>query len=170
MLEGALKQKKLIGYLAFLVFALCNVFFIFYSGFKASPIGSEWISNLYHSGHFDILNSNLYAMFYGRSNTGFAIDSSAGIRIQAFIAFAYTYHYLNWFSKTEVIKWHLTPRPWIILSVIVWITSIALHLINIQAGILFIATLSLLHVYLEFPLNHRSFQSIGNRLFRMKPI
>jgi hypothetical protein len=27
-------------------------------------------------------------------------------KVQSFIAFAYTYHYLNWFSKTSIIKWN----------------------------------------------------------------
>jgi hypothetical protein len=26
------------------------------------------------------------------------------------IAFAYQYHYLNWFSKTSIIKWHEVTR------------------------------------------------------------
>ena len=32
--------------------------------------------------------------------------SPAGLAIMRFIAFAYAYHYLNWFSKTAVIRWH----------------------------------------------------------------
>jgi hypothetical protein len=27
-----------------------------------------------------------------------------------FIAFAYTYHYLNWFSKTDIIRWHVVSQ------------------------------------------------------------
>ena len=35
--------------------------------------------------------------------------STVGIMLMRFIAFAYMYHYLNWFSKTEVIRWHKVP-------------------------------------------------------------
>jgi len=92
------------------------------------------------------------------------LDSPNGLRIQGFIAFAYTYHYLNWFSKTEVIKWYKVPKGQLLLSASIWILSIALHLIDVKVGIMFIALLSMLHVIMEFPLNHRSFVSIGRTL------
>ena len=34
----------------------------------------------------------------------------AFFKVQAFLAFAYTYHYLNWFSKTLIIKWHQVAK------------------------------------------------------------
>jgi hypothetical protein len=39
------------------------------------------------------------------------IYGRAAARDHAAIAFAYTYHYLNWFSKTSVIQRHKIPRP-----------------------------------------------------------
>ena len=39
--------------------------------------------------------------------TLFGMDENAQTftRVMRFIAFAYTYHYLNWFTKTRVIGW-----------------------------------------------------------------
>jgi len=166
MLEGALKKKKLIGFLALLVFIICNGFFFLYPSIDANILTSEWVQNLFLDSDFYYVNLNFYNLFYASTGETFVLDSSIGTRIQGFIAFAYTYHYLNWFSKTKIIKWHLTPRPWLVFSVVVWGASIALHIIDMKVGILFIATLSLLHVYLEFPLNHRSFRNIGSIIFR----
>jgi hypothetical protein len=42
--------------------------------------------------------------------TQFVYYSKTGVLLMRFIAFAYLYHYLNWFSKTEVIRWHKVPK------------------------------------------------------------
>lgn len=85
-------------------------------------------------------------------------------KLQIFIAFAYTYHYLNWFSKTTVIKWHnaLTPSRTIGIAVL-WIISVSLFWNDYRTGFLALLGLSILHVIVEFPINIQSVQSI----FRM---
>ena len=35
----------------------------------------------------------------------FGFFSEVGIMLMRFIAFAYLYHYLNWFSKTKIIRY-----------------------------------------------------------------
>ncbi len=67
-------------------------------------------------------------------------------------------------SKTEVIKWHKISRSQLLFSFAIWIISIAIHRIDVKTGIMFIALLSMLHVLMEFPLNHKSFISIGRML------
>src|SRR5207244_6947152 len=88
----------------------------------------------------------------------------AGLAIMRFIAFAYAYHYLNWFSKTAVIRWHAAAvrRPWAILGL--WAAAVALYFLNYGIGFVALATLSLLHVFLEFPLNVRPVVGIGREL------
>ncbi|MCB0649016.1 MAG: hypothetical protein KDC49_20240 [Saprospiraceae bacterium] len=167
MLEGALKNKSTIGYLAFLVFILCNVFF-FILPTDAVPLTNQLTQKLFLESDFYQVNLNLNYLIFGTDGSTFVLDSSIGRQIQGFIAFAYTYHYLNWFSKTKVIKWTQVPKPWLFASVTVWILSIVLHLINMKIGIAFIAFLSTLHVYLEFPLNHKSFVNVGSMLFGFK--
>ena len=160
MLEGAMKSGKSITYAAFSFFVFCNIIFFIYPNITPRLLTNPTTQNVFLEGDFFYMNLNFYNLFYGESNGPFVLDSSIGTRIQGFIAFAYTYHYLNWFSKTEIIKWHKIPKRWLIISAIVWLVSIAIHLINVKLGILCIASLSLLHVYLEFPLNSKSFANI----------
>jgi hypothetical protein len=84
--------------------------------------------------------------------------------VQRFIAFAYTYHYLNWYSKTEIIKWHKVPLKWLVVSVAIWMASIALYIYDFRTGLVALFFLSLLHVFLEFPLNFRSIVGIKEEL------
>jgi hypothetical protein len=86
--------------------------------------------------------------------------SQAGILLMRFIAFAYTYHYLNWFSKTEVIKWHKVPKARFIAVIILWITSLVLYGVNYSLGLRWLYFLSFCHVLLEFPLNMVSITGI----------
>ena len=86
--------------------------------------------------------------------------SQTGILLMRFIAFAYTYHYLNWFSKTEVIKWHKVPKARFIAVIVLWITSLVLYGINYSLGLRWLYFLSFCHVLLEFPLNMVSITGI----------
>jgi hypothetical protein len=80
------------------------------------------------------------------------------------IAFAYTYHYLNWFSKTSIIKWHAVPRARATAIVIAWTAAVTLYFVDYGMGLSVLYVLSLLHVLLEFPLNHQTFVGIGSEL------
>ncbi len=86
--------------------------------------------------------------------------SQTGILLMRFIAFAYTYHYLNWFSKTEVIKWHKVPKARFIGVIVLWIVSLVLYGINYSLGLRWLYFLSFCHVLLEFPLNMVSITGI----------
>lgn len=76
-----------------------------------------------------------------------------------FIAFVYTYHYLNWFSKTNILQWHRMSKQRIGLIASLWLASIALYAFDYKMGLLVLFFFSMLHVILEFPLN---IQSITN--------
>jgi len=80
-------------------------------------------------------------------------DSTIGLLLMRFIAFAYLYHYLNWFSKTEVIKWHKVPKKRFIVIVALWLIACGLYIYNYAIGLTFLFFLSFTHVLLEFPLN-----------------
>jgi hypothetical protein len=94
------------------------------------------------------------------------ILSVVGIKIQIFIAFSYTYHYLNWFSKTSIIGWgkQLQTRHLLIVGFI-WLLAVTLYWYNYIIGFKVLAFLSLLHVLLEFPLNITSIKTIVVKLF-----
>lgn len=77
-----------------------------------------------------------------------------GVRIQIFIAFAYTYHYLNWFSKTSIIGWKKAiSKEWAFWILSIWILSVGLYVYDFKTGFIALFFLSSLHVFLEFPLN-----------------
>ena len=90
--------------------------------------------------------------------------SSYGALVGRFVAYAYTYHYLNWFSKTSLIGWHKVS-PWRLGAVgAFWIVSMALYAQDYRLGLKVLYGLSFLHVFLEFPLNHVSFVGIGREI------
>lgn len=180
MLVGALKAKSGAGLVAITVFGMCTIVLL------ALPTASPYpatpsIADNYRG--FLSMNRALVGMFginpaiTTAPANGFAPEdialyfSSAGIRVMRFIAFAYTYHYLNWFSKTSVIQWHKTSRMSLIIIFGVWILSAALYLYDYRTGLRWLYVLSLGHVLLEFPLNHRSFIDLKNQLaLRLKNI
>lgn len=163
ILDGALKSRSTSGVISFIVFIVCNLAFFVVPDIDGRLLQHAYTQNIFLEGNFYSINQGLNAIIYSVSES-FVLDSANGLRIQGFIAFAYTYHYLNWFSKTEVIKWHKIPRAQLILAIAIWAVSIALHLVSVKLGIMFIALLSMLHVVMEFPLNHRSFASIAQQL------
>ena len=93
--------------------------------------------------------------------------TNSGFVIMRFVAFAYTYHYLNWFSKTSVIKWHLVPKKTLIATILIWLGSVGVYLYDYNLGIRTLFFLSFLHVFLEFPLNFTTFNGIGKELIML---
>lgn len=99
-----------------------------------------------------------------QSTANIVFHSQAGILLMRFIAFAYTYHYLNWFSKTEVIRWHKVPKVRFVAVIVLWLTALAIYAINYSLGLQVLFFLSFCHVLLEFPLNWTSIVGIGKEL------
>jgi hypothetical protein len=93
--------------------------------------------------------------------------SGFGIMLMRFIAFAYMYHYLNWFSKTEVIRWHKVPKIRFVAVLLLWLTACALYAYNYSLGLSFLFFLSFTHVLLEFPLNMVSIVGIGKETYQI---
>ena len=87
--------------------------------------------------------------------------STFGIMLMRFIAFAYMYHYLNWFSKTEVIRWHKVPKIRFAAVLLIWLSACGLYAYDYALGLSFLFFLSFTHVLLEFPLNMVSIVGIG---------
>ena len=108
------------------------------------------------------------------ANVGPALGRLFGIpdlrldtRLTSLLAFIYTYHYLNWFSKTSIIKWHEIPKSRTAIIVGLWLIALGLYGYSYQAGMLALYFLSVLHVMLEFPLNHYTFAGIGKELYAL---
>jgi hypothetical protein len=89
------------------------------------------------------------------------IEDPVSILITRVLALAYLYHYLNWFSKVQLIGWaRISPMRGATI-VALWLGAVALYFHNYLLGFALLLILSFMHVVLEFPLNHRSFREIG---------
>jgi hypothetical protein len=169
ILLGALKSRSTSGLLSLVVFVLCAVsLFVLFPNSITGPSG--YAANVYdHS--FIFFNQQIFdAMLHKTASRDMIYHTQAGIMIARFIGFAYTYHYLNWFSKTSVIKWHQVPKRSLIIIFLVWVVSVALYFWDYLTGIMALYFLSYLHVVFEFPLNFHSFKDIGKELsVRMRP-
>ncbi|MGZ3863421.1 MAG: hypothetical protein ACXVPN_08365 [Bacteroidia bacterium] len=162
VLSGAFKTKSVTGFISFGVFVVCALSFAFINIPNTEILSVT--ERGYISRYFIMLNQSLAELFNVPAVTDqreyFTVP--ALIAVQRFIAFAYTYHYLNWFSKTSVIKWHEVPKGRLILIGVLWIISVACYYIDYRLGFMVLFMLSMLHVFLEFPLNIVSFKGVGS--------
>lgn len=166
MLHGAIKSKSTTGKLSVLVFALCAISFFIYSPTAEGYTATDYIRGAYHD--FAALNFFFINVFqldqlarFDNVAINTIFSSETGFKVMRFIAFAYTYHYLNWFSKTSIIKWHEMDKKYLVATIIIWVASVATYRYDYILGLKFLYLLSLLHVFLEFPLNFKTIIDLG---------
>ena len=159
MIVGYFKSSNRFALVSILMLALVPLLIYFFplENLIESHLNSK---KIYNSTGFRIINKWMVLIF------GKNIDADTIIlKAQIFIAFAYTYHYLNWFSKTSIIGWAKTLRlKKMILVLGIWVLSIALYLYNYQIGLMVLFFLSMIHVLAEFPLNVLSIKTIFQKL------
>lgn len=166
MLYGSMKTNSASGYASVGVMIICSLAcFLLLPGFSGHQI-SEYVFKSYYN--FHEVNVQFIRLFHLDEMIDFenktlqvVFTSNAGVVVMRFIAFAYTYHYLNWFSKTSVIKWHQVPKKQMALVLILWAASVGFYAYNYTMGLKVLFLLSFLHVFLEFPLNFESFIGMG---------
>lgn len=145
MLNGAMKTKSPLGYIA--VALLLGGGFSFFNDLLS--LTSLTNSTILHEqgAYFRGLVTDTLQFFQWPDNDLYVLQ---WIR---FIAFAYFYHYLNWFSKTRIIQWHsISPRRAALL-VTLYVLSLSLYAYNYSLGFIALLFLSFAHVVLEFPLD-----------------
>jgi hypothetical protein len=158
ILHGAMRSRSRASLVSLAVLVLCTAsFFVFVPMASAPP---ESLRHVYS--FFEPLNIQLAALFHLPQASIY--ESSTGVAIMRFIAFAYTYHYLNWFSKTSIIRWHDVPRSRAAALVVLWLAAVALYFVDYSVGLTVLYAGSLLHVLLEFPLDIQTFAGIGREL------
>jgi hypothetical protein len=170
MLYGVLKNKSVSGYLSIIALvAIAILFFVI----KAPGLQYEvsiYVGKSYEL--FHLLNKFLIDLFNLEVNvtddSTLVYKTNAGFIVMRFIAFSYTYHYLNWFSKTSVIQWHKVPKKTLLITIAIWIFSVVLYVVDYNIGLKALYFLSFLHVFLEFPLNITSFQGIIKSVLPVK--
>lgn len=177
MLYGALKSNSRFGIASVITLVLCPFALMYIFPNRAFYPPTDYSIGAY--GFFKLLNMNwlVHVNNIPKQKDMVAWDnivfhSKDGILLMRFIAFAYTYHYLNWFSKTKIIRWHNVPKARFAAVIILWLISIGIYINDYASGIKWLVFLSFLHVFLEFPLNVTSVIGIGSyfkdRLFKSK--
>lgn len=170
MLYGVIKNKSTAGYLSVIALGMIGASFFIIKAPELQYEVSGYVTKSYDL--FYLLNKFLIE-FLGLqteatdTNT-LVYQTNAGFIIMRFIAFSYTYHYLNWFSKTSVIQWHKVPKKTLYITLILWVISVALYVIDYNIGLKALYFVSFLHVFLEFPLNIVSFQGIIKSVLPVK--
>ena len=164
ILYGSLKSRSRSGIASLAVFVACTASFFVYRPVGAAALPSAYVRNTYSL--FADLNVALaeWLRLPSLAAPDHLYRSAAGLALMRFIAFAYTYHYLNWFSKTSIIQWHKIPPLWSAVNVALWLGAIGLYAWDYRTGMTVLFALSWLHVLLELPLDHRTFIGIGREL------
>ena len=170
MLYGVLKNKSTAGYLSVIALGIIAVLLFVIRAPELQYQVSSYVTKSYDL--FYLLNKSLIE-FLGLqtevTDTNVLVyQTNAGFIIMRFIAFSYTYHYLNWFSKTSIIQWHKVPKNMLMITLVLWIVSVALYLVDYNIGLKALYFVSFLHVFLEFPLNIVSFQGIIKSFLSVK--
>lgn len=162
MLYGATKSQSREGFISIGLILLVPLMIAFTEIDPGNYFFSDGIKETFVSNNFHVLITRLAALLGLSDGKSFFFYEEIELKMQIFIAFAYIYHYLNWFSKTTEIGWHknlTTPRTIAIIGV--WLISVGLFAYDYTLGLILLVTLSMLHVLLEFPLNILSIQGIG---------
>jgi hypothetical protein len=182
VLHGALRSRSWSGHASFLVLIACAAATLSVEPGSLGYAASDYAKQVYqlfwqmHVGLLRILGvggdgvPQAGNQWFPLSSYGEIFTTPVSIRAGRFIAFAYTYHYLNWFSKTSVIRWHEIPRRRMAGIVALWLASIALYALDYGIGLRWLLFLSFAHLLLEFPLDHKTFVGIGRELMaRIRP-
>ena len=88
-------------------------------------------------------------------------DLRLDTRFTSLLAFAYTYHYLNWFIKADVIRWANVSKVRLALVISASAASTALYFYDYAIGFLTLFIIALAHILLEFPLNSIALRDLG---------
>jgi hypothetical protein len=170
MWYGTLKSRSGWGYLNLISMVLAVVVIALRPVTADSIQLSDSVVQLTLASAFHQINYVINHWFGAMNDNQANLASPAFFKVQSFIAFAYTYHYLNWFSKTSIIKWHQVEKKKFGFSAILWVASLALYKVDYRLGFAAVSVLSLLHVVLEFPLNFVSIRAIfGTLMPKPKP-
>lgn len=166
MLSGALKSESAWGIAAAFLFVALSFILLFNFSDTRSVSITAYVRTTYQS--FEKVNITLLSFLPIKlTDARAAVYTSAfGIAVMRFLAFVYTYHYLNWFSKMKVIRWHLVSRRELAFTVVMWLLAVSLYAYNYRLGLVALYFLSMFHVLLEFPLNHSSIKIVAADVYR----
>lgn len=148
ILAGSLKSRSGSGHASFAVYLACGAALLL-----VQPAAAGYAPSPYTQASFEPFDGVVDAMAMlvpgeGRWPTVVAIGR--------FLGFAYTYHYLNWFSKTGIIRWHEIGRGRMAAIAVLYVAAVATYAYDYRIGLMALYYLSVTHVLLEFPLDART--------------
>lgn len=154
MVFGAMKGKSTLGYINSVLFGLGGIALLLL------PQSNVELFPQYVAAHYD---------FFASIADAFAQILVIPVEnvlpaIASFLAFAYTYHYLNWFSKTSVIEWHAVSWKRAGVIGLIYGIAVGIYLYDYALGFIVLLSLSFLHVVLEFPLNFITMRGVYREL------
>jgi hypothetical protein len=152
ILAGSMKSGRRSGYASFAVFVACGLGLLLIR--PQTPITLTPYARANLEPFAGMVDAMVRLLPYG-SDPGSAI-----MAVGRFLGFAYTYHYLNWFSKTGVIRWHEIGAGRMALIGVLWLVSVALYWYDYATGLAALFFLSMVHVFFEFPLDARTFVDV----------
>jgi hypothetical protein len=155
ILHGSLKTRSRWGYASFAVFVACGAALLLYRPPAAQYVISERTGAL--ADEFSGVLEQLTITF----GTAFNWDNVTAFG--RFLGFAYTYHYLNWFSKTEIIRWHAVSNTRLAGIGLIYIAALGLYAYDYHVGFVALFALSFTHVLLELPLDLRTAAALAGR-------
>lgn len=184
ILAGALRGRSFSGLLSLLIFLALPIGLLWWhpvhpgylpgpyvrdsygvlkeDGTSSSPFIAinYYVMQAFHLHDFSHSTVGGLAIFIRDAND-FLYQNPLALSFMSFVAFAYLYHYFNWFSKTSIIGWHQIPRRRAIALLSLWGVSLALYSYSYSVGLKWLFFLSFTHVLLEFPLNQLTWIGIG---------
>jgi hypothetical protein len=165
MVYGARKKKNIFNIINIFLVLFLPLSLIFMEVDFIDYYFSDSVKDAYLENNFHVLNANLAQLFGVYEDLKFFFYEKVDLKIQIFIAFAYLYHYLNWFSKTTIIGWHkkINNRKGIFI-IALWILILMTFIYDYRLGLIVSIFFSVSHVMYEFPLNMLTIKS----LFRLK--
>lgn len=156
VLYGACKGRSLSGALSFFAFIVAPFVCLFCF---ASPAGYQPTDYFLEAVKpFEGLGVLTLDMF------GMSVTKEGVVAFFRLLAFAYSYHYLNWFSKTRIINWHQVSRKRLSAIGLIYVSALVMYSVNYTWGFLALMSLSLAHVVLELPLNYRTLSGLVSEL------
>jgi hypothetical protein len=162
MVYGWKKEKTATGLLNIILLLVSPLLIL--QPFSDYAVHSDFFQTIYMETGFFGLNTMLADWFNLGSPDFSGIPAKTTLRIQSFLAFIYLYHYLNWFSKTSLIKWHKAIKKKTTIGMVaIWLLIVALYFINFKLGLLIAVFFSYTHVFLEFPLNMRTIRTLFSK-------
>ena len=171
MIYGIIKNTSVFGLLN-IAFVLLIPIVLWNIDFNPKEYSFDpYFKDIFIQTKFHHLNVFLTSFLKIKNELSFYFYELVDLKIQMFIAFAYTYHYLNWFSKTTVIGWHkkITTKKGVFIGGL-WLFLVTIYIYDYQIGFAIALFLSILHVILEFPLNIIVLKTIGEKMFTLKKI